>query len=91
LRSYFSFLRRVKSANTIVFKDFYDEGKMKKNKQDGGSYFVIVPQQEKHKASTPLVKRIFICTGNFFEIILVIFRKHFYLCSPITLDDSSMV
>jgi len=43
LRSYFSFLQRVKSANTVVFKDFYDEGKMKKNKQDGGIYFVIVP------------------------------------------------
>jgi len=32
LRSYFSFLRGVKSANSVLFKDFYNEVKMEKNK-----------------------------------------------------------
>jgi len=32
LRSYFSFLRGVKSANSTLFKDFYNEVKMEKNK-----------------------------------------------------------
>ena len=31
LRSYFSFLRGVKSANNELFKDFYNEVKMEKN------------------------------------------------------------
>jgi len=32
LRSYFSFLRGVKSTNSVLFKDFYNEVKMEKNK-----------------------------------------------------------
>jgi hypothetical protein len=31
LRSYFSFLQGVKSANNELFKDFYNEVKMEKN------------------------------------------------------------
>ncbi len=41
-RSYFSFMRGAKSANSELFKDFWDEAEMKKNKSDGGIYFVIV-------------------------------------------------
>ncbi len=41
-RSYFSFFRGVKSANSMLFKDFYNEEKMEKNKSNGGIYFVIV-------------------------------------------------
>ncbi len=44
MRSYFSFIRCVKSANSALFKDFYKEVEMKKNKQDGGSYFIIIPK-----------------------------------------------
>ena len=43
MRSYFSFLQGVKSANNELFKDFYNEVKMEKNKKDDGTYFVIVP------------------------------------------------
>ena len=32
LRSYFSFMQGVKSANSELFKDFYNEAEMKKNK-----------------------------------------------------------
>jgi len=42
-RSYFSFFQGVKSENIRIFKDFYNAEKMKKNKSDGGLYFVIVP------------------------------------------------
>ncbi len=31
-RGYFSFFRGVKSANSVLFKDFYNEEKMEKNK-----------------------------------------------------------
>jgi hypothetical protein len=41
-RSYFSFLRGVKSANRSLFKDFYNE--MGKSKSDGGIYFIIITQ-----------------------------------------------
>jgi hypothetical protein len=41
-RSYFSFMRGVKSANSKLFKDFYSEAEMEKNKQVGGSYFIII-------------------------------------------------
>ena len=33
LNSYFSFMRGVKSANSELFKDFYNETKMEKNNQ----------------------------------------------------------
>ena len=42
-RSYFSFLQGVKSANNELFKDFYNEVKMGKNKPDGVLYLIIVP------------------------------------------------
>ncbi len=32
MRSYFSFLQGVKSANNELFKDFYNDLKMEKNK-----------------------------------------------------------
>jgi hypothetical protein len=41
-RSYFSFFRGIKSANTRVFKDFYNEEEMEKNKSDGELYFIVV-------------------------------------------------
>jgi hypothetical protein len=39
----FFFFQGVKSANSELFKDFYNEEKMENNKSDGGFYFVIVP------------------------------------------------
>jgi len=41
-RRYFSFFQGVKSANGRLFKDFYNEEKMKKNKSNGVLYFIIV-------------------------------------------------
>jgi len=38
-RSYFSFMRGTKSANSELFKDFWDEAEMEKNKSNGGIYF----------------------------------------------------
>jgi len=35
-------MQGTKSANSELFKDFWDEAEMKKNKSDGGIYFVIV-------------------------------------------------
>ncbi len=32
-----------KSANSKLFKDFFNEAEMEKNKTDGVFYFVIVP------------------------------------------------
>ncbi len=42
-RSYFSFMRDEKSANSELFKDFFNEAEMEKNKTDGVLYFAIVP------------------------------------------------
>ncbi len=49
-RSYFSFMRGAKSANSELFKDFWDEAEMEKNKSDGGIYFVIVTKTQCGKA-----------------------------------------
>jgi len=35
-------MQGTKSANSELFKDFWDEAEMKKNKSDGGIYFIIV-------------------------------------------------
>ncbi len=42
-RSYFSFMRGEKSANSELFKDFFNEAEMEKNKSVGVLYFIIVP------------------------------------------------
>ena len=36
-------MRGEKSANSKLFKDFFNEAEMEKNKTDGEFYFVIVP------------------------------------------------
>ncbi len=43
-RSYFSFMQGEKSANSELFKDFFNEAEMEKNKTDGVLYFIIVPK-----------------------------------------------
>ncbi len=35
-------MRGAKSANSELFKDFWDDAEMEKNKSDGGIYFAIV-------------------------------------------------
>jgi hypothetical protein len=42
-RSYFSFMRGVKSANSMLLKDFYNEAEKEKNEKNVDIYFVIVP------------------------------------------------
>ena len=39
----FFFFLGTKTANSELFKAFGNAEKMKKNKQDGGSYFIIIP------------------------------------------------
>ncbi len=36
-------MRGEKSANSELFKDFFNEAEMEKNETDGVLYFVIVP------------------------------------------------
>ena len=37
-------MQGVKSANSHLFKDFYNEAEMEKSEADGGIYFAIVPK-----------------------------------------------
>jgi len=48
-RSYFSFFQGAKTANSKLFKAFGNAEKMEKNKQDGGSYFIIIPYPSSRK------------------------------------------
>ncbi len=41
-------MRGEKSANSELFKDFFNEAEMEKNEIDGGLYFAIVPIVNEH-------------------------------------------
>lgn len=65
-------MRDGKSANSVLFKDFYDEAEMKKNKLSCLIYLVIVPYQKLPKIKKQPVK------GCFPKILLSSFLINFH-------------
>ncbi len=60
-------MQGAKSANSELFKDFWNEAEMEKNKSDGGIYFAIVTKLPKMKKITTRIITLIVasfCHGN---------------------------
>jgi len=55
----------TKSANSELFKDFWDEAEMEKNKSNGDIYFVIVTNSHQPVVTTSILRYFDVAKGTF--------------------------